>query len=257
MAREVGTSAEISQEKHVERIRQNALGQPVGEPLPGWTPPALPPREPMQGRFCRLEPLDVEAHTGALHEAFAADGDGRGWTYLAYGPFDDAAGLRAWVRDAAAGDDPQFFAILDADGRAVGVASYLRISPASGSIEVGHIHYAPVLAGTPAATEAMVLMARRVFGLGYRRYEWKCDALNAPSRRAAQRLGFSYESVFRQATVYKGRNRDTAWYAMLDGEWPALDDAWSRWLDPANFDASGRQRSSLSALVAPLLAARG
>ena len=239
--------------------RTNALGQPIGEPLPeGWSPPPRPPKEPMQGRLCRLEPLDAAAHAASLHDAFAADLDGRGWTYLAYGPFDDAAGFLAWARDAAAGDDPQFFAILDPlSGRAVGVASYLRITPASGSIEVGHIHYAPCLAGTPAATEAMVLMARRVFGLGYRRYEWKCDALNGPSRRAAQRLGFSFEGVFRQATVYKQRNRDTAWYAMLDREWPALDEAFSRWLDASNFDAEGRQRSALSALTAPLLAARG
>jgi RimJ/RimL family protein N-acetyltransferase len=140
---------------------------------------------------------------------------------------------------------------------AAGVSSYLRISPSAGAIEVGHIHFSPLLQHTPAATEAMFLMMRRVFELGYRRYEWKCDALNAPSRRAAQRLGFSFEGVFRQAIVVKGRNRDTAWYACIDGEWPALREAYERWLDPANFDEQGRQRLSLSSLTAPILVARG
>ncbi len=140
---------------------------------------------------------------------------------------------------------------------AAGVASYLRISPSAGAIEVGHIHFSPLLQHTPAATEAMFLMMRRVFELGYRRYEWKCDALNAPSRRAAQRLGFSFEGVFRQAIVVKGRSRDTAWYACIDREWPALREAYERWLDPANFDEQGRQRLSLSSLTAPILAARG
>jgi RimJ/RimL family protein N-acetyltransferase len=184
--------------------------------------------------------------------------DGRTWTYLPYGPFVDTASHRDWVAEAAAGDDPQFHAIVDAaSGQALGVASYLRIAPASGSIEVGHIRYAPALQGTVAATEAMYLMMQRVFALGYRRYEWKCDALNAPSRRAAQRLGFSFEGVFRQATVYKGRNRDTAWYSVIDREWPALDEVFRRWLAPGNFDGGARQRESLSALTAGLLARRG
>jgi RimJ/RimL family protein N-acetyltransferase len=137
------------------------------------------------------------------------------------------------------------------------VASYLRIDPANGTIEVGHIAYSPALQRTRAATEAMHLMMQRAFTLGYRRYEWKCDALNAPSRAAAQRFGFSYEGVFRQATVYKGRNRDSAWYAAIDGEWPALDAAFRRWLDPANFDSEGRQRLRLADLTAPILKRRG
>jgi RimJ/RimL family protein N-acetyltransferase len=237
--------------------RSNALGQPIGEALPHWIPPARPPREPMRGRWCRLEPLLPE-HADDLFASASADVDGRTWTYLAYGPFDDPGAHRAWVEEAAAGSDPLFHAIVDAgSGRALGVASYLRIDPGSGSIEVGHIRYAPALQRTPAATEAMYLMMRRVFALGYRRYEWKCDALNAPSRRAAQRLGFSFEGVFRQATVYKGRNRDTAWYSTIDGEWPALEHAFRRWLAPENFDDGGRQRESLSAFTAPLLARRG
>jgi RimJ/RimL family protein N-acetyltransferase len=144
-----------------------------------------------------------------------------------------------------------------ASGRAIGVASYMRIDPRNGSIEVGHINYSPLLQRKPAATETMYLMMKRAFELGYRRYEWKCDALNAPSRAAAQRLGFSFEGVFRQATVYKGRSRDTAWYATIDSEWPELERAFLRWLDPANFDAQGNQRLRLSDLTAPTLKQRG
>ena len=161
------------------------------------------------------------------------------------------------MEGATAGGDPVFFAVLPHDrGAPAGVASYLRITPQSGSIEVGHIHYAPCLQGSIAATEAMFLMMQTAFALGYRRYEWKCDALNVASRRAAQRLGFSYEGIFRQATVYKGRNRDTAWYAAIDKDWPALLEAFTRWLDPANFDAHGDQRLRLSELTAPMLQAR-
>jgi RimJ/RimL family protein N-acetyltransferase len=236
----------------------NDLGQPVGFPVPGWAPPPLPPREPMAGRFCRLEPLDPDRHAADLFAAARADADGRTWTYMGYGPFPDFAAYRAWADGAARTSDPLFFAIVDAaTGRAVGVASYLRIDPRNGSVEVGHLYFSPALSRTPAATEAMVLMMRRAFALGYRRYEWKCNALNAPSRRAAQRLGLSFEGVFRQAAVVKGRNRDTAWYAAIDREWPALAAAFDRWLDPANFDAAGRQRVPLSELTAPLLVSRG
>jgi RimJ/RimL family protein N-acetyltransferase len=200
----------------------------------------------MEGRSCRLEPLDAHAHADALHEVFALDTHGRGWTYLPYGPFASAEAHRAWVEEAAASEDPLFFAILDAQGMPVGLASYLRIMPAIGNIEVGHIHYAPPLQRTCAATEAMYLMMRRAFDeLGYRRYEWKCDDLNAPSRRAAERLGFTYEGTHRQATIYKGRNRDTAWYSILDREWPRVRAALEAWLEPVNFDAEGRQRSPL------------
>jgi RimJ/RimL family protein N-acetyltransferase len=236
----------------------NALGQPIGVEVRGWTPPPRPPRDPMIGRTCRVEPLDPPRHAAQLHGANALDADGRNWTYLPYGPFPTLAEYRVWVDQVAAGADPMFHAIVDlATGEAVGVASYLRIDPAAGSIEVGHINYSPKLQRTIAATEAMYLMMQRAFALGYRRYEWKCHSLNAPSRAAAQRFGFSYEGIFRQARVDKGRNRDTAWYAMIDREWPALDAAYQRWLDPANFDAHGRQRTSLSELTAPVLVARG
>ena len=173
------------------------------------------------------------------------------FTYLAYGPFDSFDAYLTWLQGVSRTEDPLFFAIVDAaSGKAAGVASYLRIDPASGSVEVGHIAYAPALQRTRAATEAMYLMMQRAFTLGYRRYEWKCDALNEKSRAAAERLGLSYEGIFRQATVYKGRNRDTAWYAAIDSEWSALDAAFRRWLDPQNFDAEGRQRVRLGDLTA-------
>jgi len=178
--------------------------------------------------------------------------------YLPYGPFATLDDYLVWLNRVATVADPQFYAIVDlATGTATGVASYLRIDPAAGSIEVGHINYSPKLQRTIAATEAMYLMMRRAFELGYRRYEWKCNALNVPSRAAALRLGFSYEGIFRQARVDKGRNRDTAWYAMIDGDWPLVDRAFRRWLDPSNFDERGRQLMALSALTGPVLVARG
>jgi RimJ/RimL family protein N-acetyltransferase len=230
----------------------NALGQPIGCPLVDWRPVAPPPRTSIEGRYCSVEPIDPDRHAAALFEADSADADGSSWTYLSYGPFASLAEYRRWMEATCLGGDPRFHAIIDlTTGLPVGVASFLRIEPTAGVIEVGHIHYSPRLQRTRAATEAMFLMMRRAFEeLGYRRYEWKCDTLNEPSRRAATRLGFSYEGTFRQATVYKGRNRDTAWFAIIDREWPALKAAYETWLDPSNFDASGRQRCSLGALTA-------
>ena len=236
----------------------NEFGQPVGYPVPNWTTPPRPAREPIAGRLCRLEPLDPAIHADALYEAYSTDADDRSWTYLAYGPFRTRESYRAWVDSVHAGTDPLFFAILaNAGTDPVGVASYLRIAPEAGSCEVGHLNFSARLKRSPAATEAMYLMMETAFRLGYRRYEWKCDALNAPSRAAARRLGFSYEGTFRQATVYKGRNRDTAWYAAIDTEWPALRQAFSAWLAPGNFDALGHQRSRLSDLTCSLLRDRG
>lgn len=227
--------------------RTNTLGQAIGDPVPDWQAPARPGQAPMRGRRCGIERLDPARHAEALFEANRLDREGRNWTYLPYGPFDALPAYRDWMERDALKDDPMFHAIIDlASERAVGVASYLRIDPAAGVIEVGHINYSPRLQATPAATEAMYLMMRRVFELGYRRYEWKCDALNAPSCAAARRLGFRFEGVFRQATLYKGRNRDTAWFSILDGEWPARRAAFERWLDPANFDGDGRQKSRLA-----------
>ena len=212
----------------------------------------------MTGRYCRLERLDADQHGPSLFDAHALDADGHNWTYLPYGPFDVYDDYYEWLSGMAKQNDPLFFTIMDTTSqRATGIASYLRITPTAGTIEVGHIHYSPLLQKTPAASEAMFLMMKRAFELGYRRYEWKCDALNAPSRRAALRLGFSYEGVFRQATVYKQRNRDTAWYATIDQEWPKLKKAFESWLDPANFDEAGTQKTSLSSLTAPILKSIG
>lgn len=221
---------------------------PVGPSLTGWRPRPRPTRDPMVGRYCRLVALDPAAHAPALFDAFRADTEGLGWTYLPYGPFDTLAALRAWLDGLATSDDPLFHTILDEAGTPAGLASYLRITPDTGTIEVGHIHYSVALRRSRAATETMYLMMRRAFDeLGYRRYEWKCDDLNAPSRRAADRLGFVYEGTFRKHTIYKGRSRDTAWYSIVDDEWPTLRAAFEAWLDPANFDTAGRQRSALRA----------
>ena len=236
----------------------NHLGQPLGPTVPNWTPAERPSRLTLTGRFCRVEPLDVERHASALYAANGLDGEGRLWTYLPYGPFETFEEYQAWLRRTCMGADPLFFTLLvTATGQPGGLASYLRIDPPNGSIEVGHLNFSPALQRTPAATEAMYLMMEHAFALGYRRYEWKCNALNLPSRVAAQRLGFSFEGVFRQAAVTKGRSRDTAWYSVIDSEWPALQAAFRRWLDPDNFDARGAQRQRLSDLTAPLLARRG
>jgi RimJ/RimL family protein N-acetyltransferase len=226
--------------------RMSESGMPVGAELAGWSPRPRPPRAVMQGRYCRVEPLDAARHAAQLYDANSLDGDGRMWTYLYSGPFESFDEYRAWVETRQPSEDPLFFAFIDAArGRAVGLGSYLRIDPANGSIEVGHLQFSPLMQRTVAATEAMYLMMMTAFDLGYRRYEWKCDALNARSRRAAERLGFTFEGVFRQAAVYKGRSRDTAWFSIIDSEWPHLDAAYRAWLDPGNFDLDGQQRRSL------------
>lgn len=205
----------------------------------------------MVGKHCRLEPLDATHHAQQLWDAFTRDTEQRNWTYLGHGPYPTSDAFGAWVRGAASTTDPLFFAVIDPrSGHALGVASYLRITPEAGSVEVGHINFSPLLQRTPAATEAMYLMMKHVFELGYRRYEWKCDALNARSRAAAERLGLSFEGIFRQALVYKGRNRDSAWYAAIDKEWPTLKVAFEAWLAPENFDSAGKQRMRLAELRA-------
>jgi len=237
--------------------RVNALGQPIGPALPGWRPPALPPREPIEGRYVRIDPVH-ERFAADLHAANMEDAGGRMWTYLPYGPFESETDYRQWMANACFGADPMFHAIVDrVSGRSVGLAAYMRIAAASGAIEVGHVCYSPRLQRARGATEAMFLMMQRAFALGYRRYEWKCDALNAPSRAAAERLGFLFEGIFRQATVYKERSRDTAWYAVIDSDWPALEQAFDTWLDPANFDEAGRQRSRLSDLTRRYMSNKG
>lgn len=231
---------------------RNELGQPIGEPVPDWLPRQAPPRTAMEARLCRVEPVDLGKHADDLFAAYSEDCEGRNWTYLPYGPFANLGAFRDWMERSCLGKDPLFHAVVDkASGKALGLASYLRIEAAVGVIEVGHIHFSPALQGTAMATEAMYLMMARVFDeLGYRRYEWKCNALNLASRQAALRLGFRFEGIFRQATIAKGRNRDTAWFSILNSEWPQAKAAFAAWLDPANFDADGRQKRSLAALRA-------
>jgi len=222
--------------------------QAYGVAVPNWTPPPRPNDARLIGNWVQLEPLSAEIHAARLYRAY--DGHPHVWDYLPYGPFNSASQYHRWVRKHEAKGDPHFFAIQSqAAGGYAGVASYLRIKPEAGSIEVGHINFAPSLQSTRDATEAMVLMMSWAFEAGYRRYEWKCDALNQPSRQAAQRLGFSYEGVFRQATIVKGRNRDTAWFSIIDSEWPALKEAFAAWLAPSNFDSAGQQRERLSDLT--------
>ncbi len=224
---------------------ENHFGQPVGNPV-DYADAKLPQRTPLHGRYCHLEPFALDKHADSLFDAYQTDSGGKNWTYLPYAAFDDRAKFKAWAKATCTGTDPFFYAVIDPEsGHAIGLASYLRINPAAGSIEVGWINFSPLLQGTRASTEAMYLMMQEAFKLGYRRYEWKCDSLNAPSNRAAKRLGFTYEGTFRQALVYKGRNRDTAWYSVLDNEWPALQRGFEQWLSADNFDATGRQINKL------------
>jgi RimJ/RimL family protein N-acetyltransferase len=214
-------------------------------------PARLPRREPLPGRLVRLEPLDPDRHAADLHAASHGPlADPVLWHYLPYGPFDDAAAFRDWLAERASSEDPLFLAVVDEDsGRAGGVVSFLRMEPDHGVIEIGHIWFGAGLRRTPQATEAIYLLARHAFDdLGNRRLEWKCDADNARSRRAAERFGFTFEGVFRQHMIVKGRNRDSAWYSLLDGEWPAARAAFEAWLAPGNFDADGRQRRPLASL---------
>ena len=220
----------------------------LGALVPNWSVPAAPDGAVLTGRYCELAPLCAETHAALLYRTY--EGGDFVWDYLPYGPFSSAAQYHRWVRDHAGKPDPFFYAIrnLETD-QWEGVASYLRVAPQAGSIEVGHINYSPALQRTRAATEAMYLMMKWAFDAGYRRYEWKCNALNAGSRRAAQRLGLSYEGVFRQAAVVKGRNRDTAWFAAIDHEWPALREAFEAWLSPSNFHDDGAQIERLGDLT--------
>jgi RimJ/RimL family protein N-acetyltransferase len=224
-------------------------GLPIGAEIDA-SPAQLPKGIAMEGRYITLTPLDPRSHADALWENIQGPENERLWLYLFDGPFPDRASFDDNIRTKAASEDLLFFAIVDnISERAAGYAAFMRVEPQHRCIEVGSILYSPPLQRTRGATEAMYLMARHVFDdLGYRRYEWKCNALNQPSRGAALRLGFTFEGIFRQHLIIKGRNRDTAWFSMLDTEWPARKAAFERWLQPANFDADGRQKSSLSML---------
>lgn len=233
---------------------KNSLNQPIGFPLDSWQTAQHPKGLSMSGQLCRLEPVSSDAHSQDLYNAYILDSENRNWTYLPYGPFAKLEEFQSWIDNSCQGDDPSFFSVIDnKTNKAVGLASYLRIEPAVGVIEVGHIHFSPLMQGRAISTEAMYLMMKLVFDeLGYRRYEWKCDALNIPSCTAAKRLGFKYEGIFRQATMYKQRNRDTAWYSILDSEWSSIKQAFEKWLNGANFDPEGKQYKSLSEIRSTL-----
>jgi RimJ/RimL family protein N-acetyltransferase len=225
----------------------------VTDALATWTPAGLPTRGTLHGARVRLEPLDAARHAADLFAASHGPGaDPRLWDFLPYGPFADAAAFAAWAAEREASEDPRFFAVVrQDDARAAGVVSFLRMDQANGVIEIGHIWFGAALQRTAAATETIHLLARHAFDdLGHRRFEWKCDAANARSQAAARRFGFTYEGTFRQHMIVKGRNRDTAWFSILDGEWPAIDAAFGAWLDPANFTADGAQRRRLQDLRA-------
>lgn len=224
-----------------------SVDRPTGPPVKAGAA-QRPQRQSLAGRFVTLEPLDVGRHGPSLWRHVR--GADHVWDYLFTGPYPDEAAFTAYLTEKSVSEDPLFWAIVDkSSGDAVGHATLMRIDVPQRVIETGSILYTPALQQTAGATECMYLLARLVFDdLGYRRYEWKCNALNAPSRRAAERLGFTFEGVFRQHMIVKGRNRDTAWYSMLDTEWPGIKAAFEAWLKPENFDAAGRQHRSLASL---------
>lgn len=226
----------------------------VGEVIDDYSLPPHPKAISFEGKLVELKPLKENLYATQLFKANSLDKNGINWTYLPYGPFETEKEYANWIMSYENGDDPIFFVIISKKlGKAVGIASYLRIKPNDGSIEVGHINYSPLLKNTTEATEAMYLMMKWAFDNGYRRYEWKCNSLNIKSRRAAQRLGFSYEGLFRQMGISKGRNRDTAWFAVIDKEWTDIERCFLQFLSVENFDEYGNAKVSLSSLTKPLL----
>lgn len=224
----------------------NQFGQLVGDALPDWQPRPHPERTTLDGEYCRLEPLATH-HADALFAAHQQATDTRSWTWLLREPDSNVEEYRQWIASVEALSDPMHFAVIDKrTNLPVGSLALMRIDPKNGVVEVGHVHFSPQLSRTPMSTEAQWLLMRYAFDtLGYRRYEWKCNSLNEPSRNAALRLGFQFEGRFRQALVIKGHNRDTDWFSILDSEWPALDNAFRHWLAADNFDADGKQQKSL------------
>ena len=228
--------------------RTNEFGQPIGHAMPDWTPRAQPSGVTIKGRFCQLEPIDANKHATDLFAAYRTAP--QGWTYMVAGPFEREEDYRAYAETIAKSTDPRHYAVIDLKtSKAVGTLSLMRIDPNNGVIEVGNVMFSPLLQQTPISTEAQYLLMAYAFDqLGYRRYEWKCDALNAPSRTTADRLGFTFEGVFRQAVIYKGRSRDTAWFSIIDAEWPKVKAGFESWLAADNFTPDGKQKQSLKAL---------
>ncbi|MDM2942112.1 GNAT family N-acetyltransferase [Citrobacter sp. Cm038] len=232
----------------------NRFNQPVGAELSGWSGAKLPGEKSLEGRYCRLERISAERHAADLYEAYCEAPDERDWTYLPSGPFESEVSYRTSLQSAETLRDPLHYAVIDkASGKPSGTVALMRIDPANGVIEVGYVTYSPRMKRTRISTEVMALLLRYVFEeLRYRRLEWKCDSLNAPSRAAAERFGFRFEGIFRQAVVYRGRNRDTAWYSIIDGEYPALRIAYEKWLAADNFDDDGNQQEKLGNLIAKM-----
>ena len=238
----------MSDPNAVDRLRDRAPRADAVTPNP---PSLAPTRDPIEGRWTLLRPVDP-AKDGATMFAISHRAKGEAetlWRYMPYGPFTDEGAFRTWLDGSAVSKDPLFYAIVDkASGKPIGMASYLNIHPANGSIEIGHIWFGSAVQRSRVTTESLYLMMRHAMdNLKYRRLEWKCNALNAPSRAAARRLGFRYEGIFYKHLVVKGHNRDTAWYSILDDEWPPIRAAFEAWCDPGNFDAGGQQKKSLSA----------
>ena len=248
----------VARSAHDDRVPQETdpeSGLPIGPRLADSGPARSPERVALEGRYARLEPLEPARHRDHLYAASTSPDAAARFRYLGDPPFESPGAFEAWLAKAAASTDPLFFAVIDrATGRVEGRQTLMRITPAHRCIEIGNIYWGPGMAGTRVATEALYLFAVYVLeALGYRRFEWKCDALNAPSRRAAERFGFTWEGHFRRAVIVRGRTRDTAWFSMIDEEWPALKAAYQRWLAPENFDAHGRQKTRLSELTAQAL----
>lgn len=229
-------------------MNKNTFDQAIGESIAGWQEKQFPSCNLLLGRLCRLERLSPKHHAQDLFTTLCARQFDKNWTYLPYGPFADYDSFNQWLSASAQLEDPLFFSVIDeATNQAVGLVSYLRVDPKVGVAEVGHIHFSSKIQQTAIASESMYLMMQYLFDeLGYRRYEWKCDSLNAPSKKAALRLGFEYEGTFKQATIYKNRNRDTAWYAIIDKQWPAIKQSFQVWLDVNNFDDEGCQQTKLA-----------
>lgn len=227
--------------------RINEYGQPIGPELSDWRGAMQPMGVTLHGRYARLELANVPIHAEALYAAYATAPDGREWTYLTEGPFESLENYRAHLDKALSGRDPLHYAVVAAEtGLAQGTLALMRIDAANGVVEIGHVTYSPLLQRSRAGTEAVYLLLRHAFDdLGYRRVEWKCDALNVRSQAAARRYGFQFEGVFRQARVYRQRSRDTTWFSIIDSEWPAIRERFERWLEPSNFDAAGLQKRKL------------
>lgn len=243
--------ADVRSEMDSMTVRLNEFQQPIGVALPAWKGALSPGGQSLMGRYCRVERIDVECHSADLYQAYGEAPDARDWTYLSAGPFETFESYKTYLTAVAKLADPMHYAVIElASGTAVGTLALMRIDAPNGVIEVGSVTYSPRMKRTRISTEVMALLMKHVFeDLGYRRFEWKCDSLNARSRAAALRYGFSFEGIFRQAIVTRGRNRDTAWYSMIDGEYPELRAAYERWLAPSNFDQSGQQIETLGALI--------